>query len=171
MTAQTTILIELLGNGNLQSIAGLKGAADKGLVFTGAGTAATYDLTATARAFSKMTGPAAANKLPYFNADNGSALTVFTTLARNVLAACTGAAMLTAMGGEVFGNSTNGGCLWPNGELEQWGEHNKYSDDRCCVDYLSSCFLGCFCVLAYLFKRWRRYRFGGIYTSKLELGF
>ncbi|MRN50768.1 hypothetical protein GJU94_13155 [Brucella sp. 10RB9214] len=25
------------------------------------------------------------------------------------------------LGGEVFGTSANGGCLWPNGELEQWG--------------------------------------------------
>ena len=25
------------------------------------------------------------------------------------------------MGGELFGTSSTGGCLWPNGELEQWG--------------------------------------------------
>ncbi|MBC8719320.1 pyocin knob domain-containing protein [Ochrobactrum sp. Marseille-Q0166] len=49
VTAQTTTLIELLGNGNLQSIAGLTGAADKGIYFTGAGTVDTFNLTSYAR--------------------------------------------------------------------------------------------------------------------------
>ncbi|KYB46156.1 hypothetical protein AB664_24890 [Brucella anthropi] len=49
MTAQTTTLIELLGNGNLEAVAGLTSAADKGIMFTGPGTAGTFDLTAAAR--------------------------------------------------------------------------------------------------------------------------
>ncbi|MFS2324341.1 hypothetical protein U2P60_02775 [Brucella sp. H1_1004] len=56
VTAQTTTLIELLGNGNLQSIAGLTSAADKGIMFTGAGTAGTFDLTALGRAMLALTG-------------------------------------------------------------------------------------------------------------------
>lgn len=56
VTAQATTLIEVLGNGKLQSIAGLTGAADKGLMLTGPETAGTFDLTALGRAILALTG-------------------------------------------------------------------------------------------------------------------
>jgi hypothetical protein len=55
VTAQATTLIELLGNGNLQSLAGLTGAADKGIMFTGAGTAGTFDLSEIGRRIEAIT--------------------------------------------------------------------------------------------------------------------
>lgn len=51
VTAQTTTLIELLGNGNLQALAGLTSAANKGVMFTGPGAAGTFDLSPFARTF------------------------------------------------------------------------------------------------------------------------
>lgn len=48
-TGMLAALVSRISGGNLQSIAGLEGAADKGIMFTGAGTAGTFDLTAPAR--------------------------------------------------------------------------------------------------------------------------
>ncbi|OWU61417.1 hypothetical protein CEJ88_15220, partial [Staphylococcus aureus] len=57
VTAQTTTLIELLGNGNLQALAGLAGATKTLPYFTGAGS---MDAVA-----------GAANTMPYFTGVNG----------------------------------------------------------------------------------------------------
>lgn len=43
-TGMLAALVTRISGGNLQSIAGLAGAADKGIMFTGAGTAGTFDL-------------------------------------------------------------------------------------------------------------------------------
>lgn len=56
-TGMLAALVARMAGGNLQSIAGLTGAADKGLMFTGAGTAGMFDLTALARTLlSRTTG-------------------------------------------------------------------------------------------------------------------
>lgn len=120
VTAQATTLIELLGNGNLQSIAGLASAADKGVFFSGGGVADLFDLTAVARAFLKMSGVPAANKLPFFDAANGSDLTDLTAFARTVLATANGPAMWSAMGA-TMNTSANGAIRLPNGFIFQWG--------------------------------------------------
>ncbi|WP_265975104.1 pyocin knob domain-containing S74 family peptidase [Brucella intermedia] len=56
VTAQTTTLIELLGNGNLQALAGVTGAADTLAYFTGSGTMGVTSLTALARTILGRTG-------------------------------------------------------------------------------------------------------------------
>ncbi|KAB2697484.1 pyocin knob domain-containing protein [Brucella intermedia] len=71
VTAQTTTLIELLGNGNLQALAGLAGATKTLPYFTGAGS---MDAVA-----------GAANTMPYFTGVNGMAPTGLTAFARSLL--------------------------------------------------------------------------------------
>ena len=72
VTAQTTTMIELLGNGNLQSIAGLAGAADQGIMFTGAGTVGGFFLPEIARSLLNMGGSAGIGKFPYFNSNSSA---------------------------------------------------------------------------------------------------
>ncbi len=60
VAAQTRQLIDMLGGGSLSALAALTGAANKGLHFTGAGTAATHDLTSFMRGVLAAVNAAAA---------------------------------------------------------------------------------------------------------------
>ncbi|MBA8851179.1 hypothetical protein FHW20_002114 [Ochrobactrum intermedium] len=84
VTAQTTTLIELLGNGNLQALAGLAGATKTLPYFTGAGS---MDAVA-----------GAANTMPYFTGVNGMAATGLTAFARSLLDDNDAATMLGTLG-------------------------------------------------------------------------
>ncbi len=94
VTAQTTTLIELLGNGNLQALAGLAGATKTLPYFTGAGS---MDAVA-----------GAANTMPYFTGVNGMARTPLTPLARSLLDDTTGAEMWTTLGGVTLDSANSG---------------------------------------------------------------
>lgn len=56
VAAQMRELIDLLGSGNVSALAGLTGAGDRGVHFTGAGVMATHTLTALGRAIAGLTG-------------------------------------------------------------------------------------------------------------------
>lgn len=116
VTAQTTTMIELLGNGNLQSLAGLTGAADKGIMFTGAGTAGTFDLTAYTRELLASTSASSAKaSLELGNVNNTSdankPISTATQTALNGKASLSGATFsgtVRSQAGIEFGGSAMG---------------------------------------------------------------
>jgi len=109
-------------NSSLAKLAALTLAANKLLNTDANGDLALSDITTAAIALLNLAGSPVENSMPFFYSDTAAALTPLTLRARTFMAASTGAAMMTAMGGEVFGTVTNGGVIWPNGEMEQWGE-------------------------------------------------
>lgn len=67
------VLLEQLGNGNLQALAGLTSAADRIAYFNGPGSTALANFTAIGRSFLALTG-GGAGKLPILNGATGVSL-------------------------------------------------------------------------------------------------
>ncbi|WP_418460453.1 hypothetical protein ACNT8L_18225 [Brucella intermedia] len=107
VTAQTTTLIELLGNGNLQALSGINGATKTLPYFTGAGT------------MDALIG--AANTMPYFTGVNGMGVTALTAFARTLLDDNDAATMLSTLG--LTGNTV------ANMALGSYGVYNSSSTD------------------------------------------
>lgn len=144
-------LIDLLSSGNIEALAALVGAAGMVPIFTGPGTLDLADpatfgirdpngslgklaaLTLAARQILQTDAAGdlkqvalAANKALATDANGDVTLVDLGTLGRDLLSLSTGTDKQFirgdgTLGGEVFGTAINGGVIWPNGEMEQWG--------------------------------------------------
>lgn len=98
-TASVRQLIALLANTNLSALAGLTGAAEKGIGFTGVGTMEVFDETTLMRAMLGLTP--AINQIPYFkDAGDGvvaPSLTAITALGLELLGDADGSALASNM--------------------------------------------------------------------------
>ena len=151
VTAQTTTLIELLGNGVLSNIASVPVEDGNLLVGNAAGqyeaiskdelgiqdpngslgklaalTLAARQILQTDAAGDLKQVALAANKALATDGNGDVTPIDLGTLGRDLLSLSTGTDKQFirgdgTLGGEVFGTATNGGVIWPNGEIEQWG--------------------------------------------------
>lgn len=96
VSAMVRRLVDLLGNGVLQSLSGLAIANNKLIKGVGVNTLDLQDFAAWAQVMLAL--PGAANKLPYLNAANTAALTDLTAFARTILDDANGAAMYATLG-------------------------------------------------------------------------
>jgi len=148
---QAATLIELLGDGTLAGIAALGVEEGKSLVGGPAGQYELVDtstfgiqdpngslgklaaLTLAARQILQTDAAGdlkqvalAANKALATDVNGDVTPIDLGTLGRDLLSLSTGTDKQFirgdgTLGGEVFGTATNGGVIWPNGEMEQWG--------------------------------------------------
>ena len=95
-TDKLTALLNQLGNGNIQSLAGLTLAANKLPYATGAGTMGLTDLSPAMRALLALAG--AANKMPVLTGANTAELTDLSPFARTLLDDADAAAVYATLG-------------------------------------------------------------------------
>lgn len=107
-------LIEKLASGNVDALAGLTGAADRGVMFNGVGTMTLFALTAFARSM-----------LDDANASDVLTTLGFSAFAKTIIDDTSGAAMWTTMGGVTLDGANSGYVRLPDtrGTIIQRGAH------------------------------------------------
>ena len=152
-------------NNNLNAIAGLATAADKGVYFTGSGTAATFTITAAARSLMDDTSAAGmqstlglvigtnvqaydaelaalagltsvADRVPYFTGSGTAAIAPLTSLARSIIAETTSDGIWTDLGAAQFDTNTADVFRLSNGSTRQTLELLNYETSSTALEGL-----------------------------------
>ncbi len=179
-TGQTAALRRLLSGGNLFALSKLAGDPETVVRFLANGSfdlvdPATFgiqDPNGTLAKFAALTVTArqifqtdengalkaialAANKLLNTDANGDILLSGITPFARTVLDDASGSAMFATMGARIFGSGDNGGVVFPNGIIIQWGFIGVVSGAGTLITYPEAFPSSCFVFNAQIFTDYR----------------